>query len=230
MSREALVTEVTEESVSMRWPWTEIDPQSMMRWNGVRVIPRTPNAPDWNEEPFCVTSPDTLLAPGRMCEVGIPGTAAYVVDVDEFPEPLDVGWTPRPHVYVSLVAQGVAISPWAEEIGFTLDPAGAEPIESELVHRPYAFLEDGDEVADAEGRVWAFSVPWNWEPFDKGPGEAPRWPLRLVCRAGSEAPQDAEAVVRATASGAHGDEVARWLRAAGLDEAPDLPPAAFDED
>ncbi|MGW4164700.1 hypothetical protein [Streptomyces sp. NPDC004788] len=215
-------------SVAVRWPWNEIDPDSMIQWNGLRAIPRTPDAPGRDEEPFCVVSPAEAIAPQDVCEVGIPRTAAYVVDVEEFPEPLDVGWLPRPRVYVSLVAHGVGISPSAEEIGFTLDPEGAEPVQSELIHRPYAFLRDGDEVADSEGRMWTFSAPWNWEAFDNGPGAAPVWPLQLICRAGEADPQAAETVARATGTGTHGDEIARWLERAGLDEAPQLPPAVFE--
>ncbi|WP_157856486.1 MULTISPECIES: hypothetical protein [Streptomyces] len=228
--REAVVSDLSSRYVSVRWPWNEIDPDSLMQWNGLRSIPRTPDVPDWHNEPFRVTSPNDSFDRHSVCEVGIPGMLAYVVHVAKFSDPLDVGWLPRPHVYVSLVAHGVRIPPSAEEIGFTLDPDGDEPIQSELVYRPYEFLWDGDEVADREGRMWTYSAPWNWVAFDSGSGGFPVWPLQLICRDGEQAPEAAEAVARATSFGAHGDEVARWLERAGIADAPQLPPSAFSED
>ncbi|CAM5708660.1 hypothetical protein [Streptomyces aurantiogriseus] len=228
--REAVVAEASAQYVTVQWPWNAIDPNSLMQWNGLRDIPRTPEAPDWDIEPFQVVSPSDAIERHGVCEVGIPETVAYVIHVAEFPEPLDVGWLPRPRTYVSLMAHGVPVPPFAEEIGFTLDPDGDEPIESELIYRPYAFLVDGDEVADSEGRMWRFSVPWNWTAFDDSPGEYPVWPLQLIWRDGGQDPQAAEAVARATSSGAHGDEIARWLARAGLDDAPQLPPSVLAED
>ncbi|MEU4064369.1 hypothetical protein AB0F25_18460 [Streptomyces wedmorensis] len=228
-SREAVVADVSPHYVSVRWPWNEVDPNSFMQWNGLRAIPRTSDAPDWRNEPFRVTSSSEPLERQDMCEVGIPEMVAYVVHVAKFSDPLDVGWLPRPRIYVSLVAHGVQISPSAEEIGFTLDPDGDEQIQAELVYRPYAFLQDGDEVADCEGRVWEYSAPWNWVAFDNGPGEFPLWPLQLICRDGGQALQAAEVVARATSSGAHGDEVAYWLESAGIVDLPKLPPPALSE-
>ncbi|MGQ4360744.1 hypothetical protein [Streptomyces sp. SAS_272] len=229
-SREAVVADISAQYVSVRWPWNQIDPESMMQWNGLRAIPLAPDARDWSDEPFQVTTPPSSLHRGGVCEVGIPDTVAYVVHVAQFSEPLDVGWFPRPNAYVSLVAHGVKIFPDMEEIGFTLDPDGEEPIESQLICRPYAFLEDGDEVADSEGRMWKYRAPWNWTPFDNGPGAFPVWPLHLACRNGEENPDASANVAHATRSGGHGREIARWLECAGLAEVPRLPPAVFGED
>jgi hypothetical protein len=229
-SREAVVEDISAQYVSIRWPWNQVDPESATQWNGLRAVPLNPEARDWSNEPFRVTSSPRPLDRGGVCEVGIPDAVAYVVHVDEFSDPMDVGWLPRPSAYVSLVAYGVKILPDMEEIGFTLDPDGEEPIESQLICRPYSFLEDGDEVADSEKRMWKYSVPWNWTPFDNGPGAFPVWPLELVCRDGEEDSEAAGNVAHATRSGSHGDEIARWLECTGLAEVPRLPPSVFGED
>ncbi|MFF7177633.1 hypothetical protein [Streptomyces sp. NPDC008121] len=221
------VTGLSAEYVSVRWPWNRIDPESQMQWNGSRAIPRNAGDEGWDEEPFQIVSSDSSLEVGGYCELGMPATVAYVVHVERFSDPLDVGWLPRPHAYVSLVSHGVSFPPHAEEIGFTVDPNGEEPIESALVFRPYAFLESGDEVADSEGRLWTYSAPWKWVPFDGRPGEYPAWPLQLICRDGGQVPHAAQSIARATSVGVHDDEMARWLRAAGLAEVPQLPPRAF---
>ncbi|PZT77535.1 MULTISPECIES: hypothetical protein [unclassified Streptomyces] len=221
--REAAVAGVSDQCVSVRWPWNEIDPDSMTQWNGLRSIPRTPDTPDWDSEPFQVLSPADVIRPQGVCEVAIPDVVAYVAAIDEFPEPLDVGWLPRPSVYLTLVSHGVRVPPHAEEVGFTLDPDGAEPIEAEMIHRPYAFLRDGDEVVDHAGRAWTFSAPWRWTSFDQGPGNAPEWPLNLISRDREADSQGDERVARATSSGTHADEITRWLTHAGLDEAPQIP-------
>jgi hypothetical protein len=229
-AREAEVTGLSADYVSVRWPWNRIDPDSQMQWNGSRAIPRNADAEGWEDEPFQVLSPQPSLEVGGVCDVGIPETVAYVVHVENFSDPLDVGWLPRPHTLVSLVSHGATIFPYAEEVGFTLDPDGEEPIESDIVFRPYGFLEPGDEVADSEGRLWTYSLPWNWTPFDGGPGAHPVWPLQLICRNGEQAPHAVESVARATSVGVHEDEIARWLELSGLAEAPQLPPRAFTGD
>jgi hypothetical protein len=104
----------------------------------------------------------------------------------------------------------------------------------ELLLRPYAFLEDLDVVADREGRRWEFFRPYWWAELDRydqreGLPEAlpgPVWPLVLLGRRGGvePTPAEAEAVAQATASGSHGEEVARW---SGLTQAE--PVAAVEE-
>ncbi|MEU0086824.1 hypothetical protein [Streptomyces sp. NPDC006274] len=123
---------------------------------------------------------------------------------------------------------GVGIPAHAVEFGFGLDPDGFEPLDVKLIHRPYGFLQDGDEVVGQEGRVWAFSAPWKWTAFDEGPGESPEWPLRLIFRGGKEAEaQDLEEIAGATISGSHSGEIAKWMECAGLDAKPELPPLVF---
>ncbi|MEV5944566.1 hypothetical protein [Streptomyces sp. NPDC051994] len=100
--------------------------------------------------------------------------------------------------------------PSLEDQGYPIDPAGGEPIRIELLFRPYAFLELGDEVADRNGRAWRFDAPWDWHPLDGERSGTPTWPLTLLFRDGEPTSKEAEEVVRATAVGSHADELERW--------------------
>lgn len=97
--------------------------------------------------------------------------------------------------------------------GYTIHSGDGIPFTFELLVRPYASLQVGDEVADIAGRAWRFDGPWDWTAFDEEPaGEGPAWPLVLLTRAGTPcSAKDAEAVAASTASGSHQETVLDWM-------------------
>ncbi|MFH8614142.1 hypothetical protein ACH4E8_03575 [Streptomyces sp. NPDC017979] len=205
---ETAVSGITRDYVSVKWPWLEVDPQAEdFRWNGQRALPM-PAAREW--ELFRTEPAETVLKSGDTCLVGVPATVVHVQAVHSFDPPLVTGMLPRPASYVEVLRQGETYDPDLEEQGYTIDPAGGEPIRIELVFRPYAFLEPGDEVADQNGRAWRFDAAWNWRPFDGEQSGNPAWPLALLSRHGESMPEEAVAVARATAVGSHADELERW--------------------
>ncbi|WP_306193173.1 hypothetical protein [Streptomyces sp. MK5] len=207
---ETAVTGVTRYHVSVRWPWLEVDLQAEnIRWNGQRALP-TPAAREW--EIFLTQPAETALKPGDTCLVGIPATVVHVQAVHRFDPPLVTGMLPRPASYVEVLRQGESHDPDLEDQGYAIDPAGGEPIRIELLFRPYAFLEPGDEVADLNGRAWRFDAAWDWHPFDGEQSGTPAWPLALLSRRGGSTPKEAAAVAHATAVGSHADEVERWSK------------------
>ncbi|MFD9727375.1 hypothetical protein [Streptomyces sp. NPDC059072] len=132
------------------------------------------------------------------------------------------GMLPRPACYLEILRQGEAHDPELEDQGSALDPVGAEPIRIELLFRPYAFLEAGDEVVDHDGRAW-FDGPWDWHPFDGQQPTIPAWPLELLSRNGDPAPEDTAAVTRQTRTGSHEEELQRWTRLALAEPSTDQP-------
>ncbi|WP_237531005.1 hypothetical protein [Streptomyces sp. SID3212] len=117
---------------------------------------------------------------------------------------------PRPACYLDLLRQGDTHDPEPEDQEYALDPAGGEPVRIELLFRPYAFLEPGDEVSDRNGRSWRFDTAWDWHPFDGEQSGTPAWPLTLLSLDGEPTPEEAAAVARATAVGGHAEERDRW--------------------
>ena len=205
---ETAVTEVSRFYISVRWPWSEVDPQAKnMRWNGQRALP-TPEAPDW--EIFRTEPAEASLKAGDTCRVGFGPTVVHVLAVHHFDPPLVTGILPRPASYLEVLRQGETHDPEFEDQGYALDPAGGEPIRIRLLFRPYAFLEPGDEVTDQDGRVWRFDAAWDWHPFDGALPGTPAWPLALLSRNGEPPPEAAAAVARAPAPGSPAEEQAPW--------------------
>ncbi|MET9613634.1 hypothetical protein [Kitasatospora indigofera] len=205
---ETVVTEVTRSYVSVRWPWLEVDPQAEhFSWNGLRALP-TPEADEWE---IFRTEPETsVVRAGDTCRVGIPATVVHVHAVCHFDPPQVTGMLPRPAAYLDLLRQGDAYDPDLEDQAYALDPAGGEPIRIELLFRPYAFLEPGDEVADRNGRAWRFDAAWDWHAFDDGHAGSPAWPLALLSRNGEPTPEEVATVARATAVGSHAEALEQW--------------------
>ncbi|MGC4997142.1 MULTISPECIES: hypothetical protein [unclassified Streptomyces] len=205
---ETTVTKISRFYVSVQWPWLKVDPQAKnIRWNGQRALP-TPEAQDW--EIFRTEPAEAALMSGDTCRVGIPPTVVHVLAVHHFDPPLVTGMLPRPASYLEVLRQGETHDPEFEDQGYALDPAGGEPIRIQLLFRPYAFLEPGDEVADQEGRAWRFDAVWDWHPFDEVQPSVPAWPLALLSRNGEPTPEEAAAVAQATAVGSHAEELQRW--------------------
>ncbi|WP_145911251.1 hypothetical protein [Kitasatospora viridis] len=211
------VTKVGPHYLSVRWPWLVVDPAvDSIRWNGDFAI-ALPGSLDWGRLHYGCEPPVQELRAGDACRVGLAPTVVHVLRVDHFDPPLETGMLPRPACYVTLLAQGEAEQPEDEDQGFPIDPAGGEPLRLDLLLRPYAFLEPGDELADRAGRAWRFDAAWEWHAFDGaepgGDDGQPAWPLVLLTRGGAPVlPQSepAEAVARATASGSHAEQLARW--------------------
>ncbi|WP_345706666.1 hypothetical protein [Kitasatospora paranensis] len=202
------VTEVSRFHVSVTWPWTEPDPRAgNIGWNGQRALP-LPEADEWDA---FRTEPDTTtLKPGDTCQVGIPATVVHVLAVHDFDPPLVTGMLPRPASYLEVLPQGETHDPELEDQGYAFDPDGGEPIRVELLFRPYAFLEPGDEVVDQDGRVWRFDAAWDWHPVDGERPGSPAWPLALLSRRDDPAPDGTTTVALATETGSHAEELARW--------------------
>ncbi|MDK0524439.1 hypothetical protein [Streptomyces sp. ML-6] len=213
------VAGVSRFHVSVRWPWSEVDPQAEnFGWNGRRALP-LPEAHEW--ELFRTRPAETELKPDDTCRVGIPPTVVHVLSVCHFDPPRVTGMLPRPATYLEVLRQGETHDPEFEDQGYAFDPAGDEPIRFELLFRPYAFLEPGDEVTDRNGRAWRFDAAWEWHAFDgAGPG-VPAWPLTLLSRAGGPTtPEETAAVAGATAAGDHAEELERWTELTGASPVP----------
>lgn len=203
-----IVTGVDEAYVSVRWPWWEIDPDAEgVCWNGEVALGRAD--PD---ELYAIDPPAPHLAPGDRCRVGIPARVIHVIEVHEYDPPQETGWLPRPSLSLVVLRAGEAPDAASEFQGTSIEPGGGVPFTLELVFRPYACLEVGDDVADADGRAWRFDGPWTWTAYD-GAGGVPAWPLTLL--AGGA---DSVAVAAATSTGSHEAEATRWRRAAGLQD------------
>ncbi|MFD8645916.1 hypothetical protein ACFV14_37045 [Streptomyces zaomyceticus] len=211
---ETTVASVSRFYVSVRWPWNDVDPEAhSFRWNGETALP-TPESFDWDRTYFRTVPAETDLKAGDTCLVGIPPTVVHVASVHEFDPPLVTGMLPRPACYLEVLRQGEAHDPELEDQGCALDPVGGEPIRIELLFRPYAFLEVGDEIVDHDGRAWRFDGPWDWHSFDARKPTVPAWPLELLSRNGDPAPEDTAAVAQQTGTGSHEEELRRWTRLA----------------
>lgn len=209
----ATVACVSRDHISLDWPWWQRDPDcDWIHWNGRVALPF--GAAPGDRSLFRTDPPPDRLTAGDTCAVGIPPVVAHVIRVDRFDPPLETGRLPRPTVSVTVLEAGVARDPEPgefDEQGEEFHPEDDIPFVLELLLRPYAFLEPGDEIADAAGRAWRFDGPWEWWPFDgAGPG-APVWPLTQLARDGGPlAPDAPDPVARATATGSHAAEAARW--------------------
>ncbi|MFJ5924662.1 hypothetical protein ACIQF6_18885 [Kitasatospora sp. NPDC092948] len=195
----------------MRWPWWEVDTSADgIEWNGEVALP-TPADDGWSGGYFRTRPAEETLKAGDRCSVGIPAAVVHVLAVHHFDPPLETGWLPRPGTYLDVLRQGESYDAGLEEQGHRIDPDGGVPFRLELLFRPFAFLETGDEVVDRDGRAWRFDAPWHWTPFDGEGPSAPSWPLALLFRNGEPAPEAVSAVAAATASGSHADELGRWV-------------------
>ena len=96
------------------------------------------------------------LAPGDACRVGIPPRIIHVIEVHKDDPPQETGWLPRPSLSLLVLRAGEPPDPRAEFQGTSVEPDDGIPLTLELVFRPYAFLEPGDDVVDADGRAWRF--------------------------------------------------------------------------
>ncbi|MEU6621922.1 hypothetical protein ABZ926_14255 [Streptomyces litmocidini] len=212
---------VTWDCISVRWPWWDVDAGSdFMRWNGIMAlgVATGGQASGPELELFRTDPPPAQLEAGDTCHVGVPPTIVHVTAVDHHDPPLETGWLPRPHLTVSVLPRGMSYRKFPDDshlngTGYGLHPDTGIPFTFDLLMRPYAFLELGDEIADAAGRAWRFGGAWDWTPFDQEAVEAgPEWPLALLTRAGTpRTADDAQAVATSTASGSHHKTVQGWM-------------------
>lgn len=218
----ARVEGLERDSLSLMWPWWARDPDSdFFHWNGVVALGIDTRTFVWDETELFRTDPvPELLEPGAVCRVGVPPTVVHVSAVDHFDPPLETGRLPRPRLSLSVLPRGVSYREGpdhghADGIGAEIHPDDDIPFTFDLLFRPYAFLDPGDEVADAAGRAWRFDGPWEWHAFDGGEdgGAGPAWPLTLLTRGGSPCePVAAQEVADATATGSHAETLSRWTR------------------
>jgi hypothetical protein len=205
------VTHVARSYVSVRWPWnrTDLDADRIC-WNGSRAIATDPSSFDALNDLFTLEPAPSVLTDGDACRVGIAPTVVHVIDVTHFDWPLVTGWLPRPRRLLTVLKAGQSEEPGFDDQGLSIDPDGEMPFAIDLLLRPYAFLEIGEEVADASGRAWNFLDPWKWQPFDGASGIVPAWPLTLLHRPGSVDETAAARVAEMTASGSHTGVISRW--------------------
>ncbi|WP_157441564.1 hypothetical protein [Actinoplanes awajinensis] len=210
----ARVIDVSSAHVSIRWPWWQSDPDAVgFDWNGNVAIARGADMPDWSAELFRTEPSAETLQAGADCRVGIPPTVVHVIEVQSFDPPIETGWLPRPHCEIVVLRRGVSEDVNAVEQGSGINPYDDIPLIIDLVFRPYAFLNIGDDVADCRGRLWRFDGPWDLYAYDRQEG-IPTWPLALV--AGGDGSVDAERqalVAAATTIGSHETEIETWRRA-----------------
>ncbi|MEC3954537.1 hypothetical protein VMT65_15965 [Nocardia sp. CDC153] len=226
------VTALTDDRVFVEWPWWTADPDTTGDpWNGEVALAADPGAPGRHGELFRIRPTPADLTPESECRIGIPPTVVRVLEVQHYDPPRQTGRLPRPRREITCLP--VERTPDSPETA-TFDPDDGIPRKLELRFRPYAFLEPGDQLADAEARTWRFESAWDWHPLDGRPGDTPTWPLMLLTRHGS-GDDDAAAVdvVEATSIGSHEDELAQWATLAGVedtappeDSAPPAHPAA----
>jgi hypothetical protein len=133
-SARARVVHVTPYEISVEWPWAQIDPDSEIRWNGHRAIPRTTADDEWGGL-FRIDPHPGHLEVGDFCLVGIPETLVRIVDIGRFDPPADVGWLPRPHTMLIVLPVGHPHDPDSEEEGDTIDLEAAAPLRIDLLAR-----------------------------------------------------------------------------------------------
>ncbi|GLX23699.1 MULTISPECIES: hypothetical protein [Streptomyces] len=219
--------------VSVRWPWWRIDAGSdFHRWNGVVALgvdTERSVVPEGEVELFRTEPAPEHLAAGDACLVGVPPTVVHVTWVGRHDPPQETGWLPRPGMTVCVLPRGLSYREFPDGShldgwGYGLHPENGIPYAFELLMRPYAFLEPGDEVGDGAGRAWRFEGPWDWVPFDGAPpGAGPGWPLVLLARAGAPCPAGdaaAAAVAAGTAAGSHQETVRQWMSLTGASPTP----------
>ncbi|MGW8359367.1 hypothetical protein ACWGK1_02160 [Streptomyces wedmorensis] len=213
---------VTWDHVSVRWPWWEIDSNSAFaRWNGIVALGVDSGGrggPEVKAELFRTDPGPEQLRAGDVCRVGVPPTVVHVTAVEHHDPPLETVWLPHPTQTVTVLRRGLSCRDFPDgsylnELGYTIHPGDGIPFAFELLMRPYAALQAGDEVADADGRAWRFDGPWDWTAFDGEPAAAgPAWPLLLLTRAGAPCTiEDSAAVAASTASGSHQETVGDWM-------------------
>jgi hypothetical protein len=214
----ARVTAVRRGTVALKWPWWRHDPDcDWIEWNGDVALAAGEDASVWERSLFRTEPPLEELTVGAACTVGIPPTVVHVVRVTHFETPPETGRLPRPRGCVTVMPAGESFDPdFDEEFvqqGEGFDPEDDIPLTFEPLFRPYAFVEEGDEVVDADSRAWRFDGPWDWAPYDGAGPPEPRWPLTLLTRSGATGPgrpPGPDPVARATASGSHEEEVRHW--------------------
>ncbi|MFJ6636709.1 hypothetical protein ACIQMR_35890 [Streptomyces sp. NPDC091376] len=210
---------VTWDHVSVRWPWWAVDGDNeFAHWNGIVALGVGGSGHEVEAELFRTDPPPEQLKAGDVCRVGVPPTVVHVTAVDHHDPPLETAWLPHPTQTVTVLRQGLSYREFPDGShrdgsGYTIHPGDGIPFTFELLMRPYASLQVGDEVADITGRAWRFDGPWDWTAFDgERAGTGPAWPLILLTRAAKPCcVEDAEAVAASTASGSHQKTVRDWM-------------------
>lgn len=153
---EVRVSRVTDQRVSLEWPWRDIDPESQSIWEGSIGFPRDPDHYGWRYIPWKMEPGGDDLTEGDRCLIAIPSTEVRVLAIVSYDPPEPYGWLPRPDW-----ALGVCPVEFEnnddEDAGFMLYLNGNEPIDIEVVSRlagtilplGSAFLDNSDVRGDS---------------------------------------------------------------------------------
>jgi hypothetical protein len=204
----------------VRWPWAVLDPRSRFRPDGEFAFPIDDASEPW--WPYQLRPPAAELRKGDPCDVGIPRGRFYVVGSMRYDPPRDDGFLPRLSASFAVLPSGSGYTGAAD-----VWLGRHEPLEVTLLHRPYATLDSGDVVVDAEGRWLRFHVPFVFEA--NGIRTQPVWPLTLLSGDAPEDPVAVAAVQAATAEGSHLGEIERWRQWSGVPYPATVAEELFDE-
>jgi hypothetical protein len=128
----ARVVEVRPDEITVEWPWGRLDPDSGIRWDGCRVIPRGRGGGEWGGL-FELAPQATEPRAGDTCRVGIPEALFRIVDIGRYDPPMDVGWLPRPHTLLIVVPLDHPYDPDGPEEGDTIELESAPPLTIERI-------------------------------------------------------------------------------------------------
>jgi hypothetical protein len=237
-AQEAEVVHVDDDTVVLEWPWVDRAAGDRRVALLVDAAHRDHSWSLWRFDPDPAQISDT----GCRVRVSVPPTVVHAC-YDEVVLTADERSSRQPPpdhaIAVAVLPHGVsecrATTDGPVDQRILLYPWGPEPFTMALVHRPYPWLQDGDEVLDSTGGRWAFYKPLWWvgvddQRADTKPLAAPMWPLSLVERHGSPPSESAAlAVAAGTATGSHDQEVEAWRAASGADLIPPEHEGAHDD-
>lgn len=176
---DAEVVELTPTATIVRWPWPDPDIDQDADLLAV-LTDRTRRQPTmWRYDP---DPADRQLAVGDRIRVSIPDCVVNVnyTEAHFYPAPSSIDEIAAgtnsadgyEEVFMAVLPYGVSeCKATVEEpdLRIRVGLYGPEPVAVRLVHRPYAWLVDGDQVLDPGANRWSFHKPLGW--VEKGRSE-----------------------------------------------------------
>jgi hypothetical protein len=174
-------------------------------WN---AFPMEPEQDPWS--PYTLDPVGGTLSAGDTCRLGVPPTHVYALRAGI----VRPRRTPNTSIATMnlLPAGRPAAGGFAEESA-TLDERDTL-LRLDLHHRPYAFLNPGETVVDAEGRELTFAPPFLLVD-ESGEMRVPSWPL------GSSDHGRHDDIAAVTSLGCHDEVLDQWEAAIGVVLPPD---------